>query len=322
MDELTELGIQLSNGPNKCDHAAPISVLIGSDIARKLMTGRTEQLKCGLTAIETHLGWTSGQVPKYVADDLAVQTVSMFQREACVSDLWKLNVIALTTLLKISLAGLTTTRYYNVSRKQSLSIKKIDMKCVFPGSRPHPILPDSKELAEKRLTTTRKLKLFLMYDEYDRVFQDWLAKGIIEVVPDHEARKHTIYQIRASSNRVTTPLRPVLDTSAKSKGSPSLNECLKKGPNLIELISTILLRFRAKRIEVVSDIKKAFLQICLAEKDRDALRFLWYNKLGNIVTYQHVRVVFGVSCSPFLLSAVINHHFETITLGRRNEIYV
>jgi len=101
MDELAELGIQLSDGPRKCDHAASIKVLIGADIAGKLMTGRTEQLKCGLTAIETHLGWTLlGQVPKYVADDLAGQTISMFQREAGVSDLWELDVIGINDPVK------------------------------------------------------------------------------------------------------------------------------------------------------------------------------------------------------------------------------
>lgn len=102
------------------------------------------------------------------------------------------------------------------------------------------------------------------------------------------------------------------DASAKCKNFPSLNDCLEKGPNLIELIFTILLRFCIERIGVISDIKKAFLQICLSEKDRDSLRFLWYDEFGNIISYRHVRVVFGVSCSPFLLGAVINHHLKRL----------
>ncbi|XP_071035402.1 uncharacterized protein [Parasteatoda tepidariorum] len=40
-----------------------------------------------------------------------------------------------------------------------------------------------------------------------------------------------------------------------------------KGPNLLEDISTALLKFRQKKIGVVADIKKAFLQISVAEED-------------------------------------------------------
>ncbi|GFV05645.1 integrase catalytic domain-containing protein [Trichonephila clavipes] len=53
---------------------------------------------------------------------------------------------------------------------------------------------------------------------------------------------------------------------------------------------------------------RAFLQISLHEKDRDFVRFLWYDNEGNIRTYRHARVAFGVTSSPFLLMAVINYH--------------
>ncbi|XP_024875908.1 uncharacterized protein LOC112457210 [Temnothorax curvispinosus] len=78
MDELKEMDIQLTDGPFKCDYAAPIKILIGADIAGKLMTGRTKQLRCGLTAVETSLGWTlMGQVPNML------RTVSPSRRFPC-----------------------------------------------------------------------------------------------------------------------------------------------------------------------------------------------------------------------------------------------
>lgn len=70
---------------------------------------------------------------------------------------------------------------------------------------------------------------------------------------------------------VTTKIRPVFDASAREKGKPSLNDCLEKGPNLIEEIRTLLLRFKKHEIRVTSDIKKAFLQIGLNPRDRDFL---------------------------------------------------
>ncbi|GFS86574.1 uncharacterized protein TNCV_903301 [Trichonephila clavipes] len=78
------------------------------------------------------------------------------------------------------------------------------------------------------------------------------------------------------------------------------------------MIPAILNRFRLGKIGVISDIQKVFLQISLHENDMNFLRFLWWEG-GNsekAVIYRHRRVVFEVSCSPFLLAAVLNHHFK------------
>jgi len=89
-----------------------------------------------------------------------------------------------------------------------------------------------------------------------------------------------------------------------------LNDCLFKGPNLIEQIPAILLRFRKKAIAVVADIRRAFLQIEVKENDRHFLRFLWWRKNDEIQVYQLNRVIFGDTCSPFLLGAVIKYHLN------------
>lgn len=150
---------------------------------------------------------------------------------------------------------------------------------------------------------------------YQNIFKEWLKLGIIEKVPKGELHKvkvsyiphHPVFNPKST----TTPIRPVFDASARNKGSPSLNDCLEKGPNLLELILTILMRFRMGRYGVLSDIKKAFLQISVRRNDRDFLRFLWYEN-GEIQEYRHCRVVFGVSASPFLLAATLNHHLDSV----------
>ena len=71
----------------------------------------------------------------------------------------------------------------------------------------------------------------------------------------------------------TTRVRTVFDASARERGQPSLNQCLEKGVNLIEIIPAILLRVRINQIGIIADIRKAFLQISLCEGDRDFLRF-------------------------------------------------
>ena len=76
----------------------------------------------------------------------------------------------------------------------------------------------------------------------------------------------------------------------------------------------ILLRFRVHKVALSADIEKAFLMVSVAEEDRDVLRFLWvediHSHIPKVKTMRFSRVVFGVTSSPFLLNATVNHHME------------
>ena len=71
---------------------------------------------------------------------------------------------------------------------------------------------------------------------------------------------------------------------------------------------------------VNADIEKAFLQIELNEKQRDLVRMLWFKDKDNIdfehfdnnelVEYRLCRVLFGVTSSPFLLTATVIYHMH------------
>lgn len=47
----------------------------------------------------------------------------------------------------------------------------------------------------------------------------------------------------------------------------------------------------------------------MIEADRDYLRFLWYEN-GQLQSFRHCRVAFGISSSPFLLAATLKHHLS------------
>ena len=113
----------------------------------------------------------------------------------------------------------------------------------------------------------------------------------------------------------TTRVRPVFDVPARERGQPSLNQCLEKGVNLIEIVPALLLHFRLHRIGIIADIRKAFLQISLCEGDRDFLTFLWVNKEVALKIFRHARVAFGVTSSSFLLGAVTDFHLKKYSEG-------
>ena len=80
------------------------------------------------------------------------------------------------------------------------------------------------------------------------------------------------------------------------------------------MILSILLRFRSYPVALTADIEKAFLMVSISEEDRDPLRFLWVDDATKsepeVQIFRFTRVVFGVSSSPFLLNATIDHHLK------------
>ncbi|GFX84821.1 integrase catalytic domain-containing protein [Trichonephila clavipes] len=70
----------------------------------------------------------------------------------------------------------------------------------------------------------------------------------------------------------------------------------------------LLISFRSNKIAVLADVEKAFLQISLAPKDRDVVRFLIDDGENGVQVYRFNRVLFGVKASPFLLAATIKTH--------------
>ena len=291
----------------------PIDVLIGADVAGKIMTGKKIELENGLCVFETLLGWTvMGKLPTAHPKQTNSTMLVMFARdEAPLSDLWRLDVLGITDPIeKLSKAAkdektrefLTQTTTTNVENRYVVKL---------PWAESHSLLPSNYDIALSRLgSTVKRLETRKIFDAYNHVFDDWLKAGIIERVPDSEIHDagHYLPHRPVIKEHSTTKIRPVFDASAHMNGYCSLNQCLEKGPNLIELLPTILNRFREYAIGVVSDIKKAFLQIAIDKEDCNFLRFLWV--LNNeIIVFRHLRLVFGLACSPFILAAVLALHF-------------
>ena len=112
-------------------------------------------------------------------------------------------------------------------------------------------------------------------------------------------------------DKTTTKLHIVYDASCKTDGF-LLNDCLNPGPNFDQRILDILCCFRVHRVAVTADIKKAFLMISVAARDRDSFHFLWVDdptkEEPSLVSYRITREVFGINASPFLLNATLRHH--------------
>ncbi|KAJ8981422.1 hypothetical protein NQ317_015624 [Molorchus minor] len=313
-DELKTLGI----APTDVIGDGPIEMLFGADIIGKLYTGRKQELTCGLFAVETLLGWTlMGKIQSTTSSKSSAMAVfSLFVREAKVTDLWELDILGITDPAEKK----SRKEKDKLTQDRFLATTEVDEQGRYvvrlPWLEDHPPLASNFAIAKKRLdSTANKLKSSQMFERYDLVFKEWESEDIIEEVIDSQSHDNGLVHylphrpvIKESS--LTTKIRPVFDASSHEKGKPSLNQCLEVGPNLITRIPTVLLQFRLRKLGVVADIKKAFLQIAIHKEDRDYLRFLWLTDEGQIKIFRHKRVVFGVSSSPFLLGATIDLHLE------------
>ena len=122
------------------------------------------------------------------------------------------------------------------------------------------------------------------------------------------------------------------DSTKKDNGMISLSKFLNQCPILLEDMCTLLLHFRTKRIGIIADIEKAFLQVGLKEQDRDVTRFFWiidtktkeFN--NNLETYRFIRIPFGIISSIFVLENTIQHHLgeynSVITFKIKDDIYI
>uniref|UniRef100_G3Q1I0 Reverse transcriptase domain-containing protein n=1 Tax=Gasterosteus aculeatus TaxID=69293 RepID=G3Q1I0_GASAC len=82
--------------------------------------------------------------------------------------------------------------------------------------------------------------------------------------------------VAPNPNSVTTPVRLVWNSSQKFRGI-SMNDLLLKGPDVLNPIRAVLLRFRRGVHAALGDIKKMYNSVWLENLEMHLHRFLWRN---------------------------------------------
>ena len=158
-------------------------------------------------------------------------------------------------------------------------------------------LPNNKFMAQCRLNSlTRRLERTGITDIYDQTIQKMIGSGYAERVPENQLNLSdgSVWYIpHHPVLKKPGKVRPVFDCSAQYKGV-SLNSESLQGPNLTNNLIDVLLRFRQFENAIIADIESMYLQVRIPEPDRNALRFLWYDRdTGSIVEYRMTSHLFG-----------------------------
>ncbi len=311
-----------------------IQILIGAEAMWNIMTGKCIRGELGPVALESKLGWVlSGNVPGISSaastqanliqthvlrvgtetySEITLNSDNKEPLENMLSKFWELESI-----------GVSCPDENSVYEEFVEDVRFVDgrYEVKLPWKKDHPSLPDNYKLSLGHLNSLRK-KLSTkpeILKEYDEIIQEQERRGIVEKVePTEESpigKTHYIpHQPVVKQDRTTTKLRIVYDASAKQDGQASLNDCLDPGPCLLHNVAEILTRLRFYKTALTSDIEKAFLMISIQPNERDALRFLWFDDINEdnpkVIPMRFKRVIFGVSSSPFLLNATLDHHIR------------
>lgn len=164
-------------------------------------------------------------------------------------------------------------------------------------------MPDSYENAFKRLASIEK-KLDRnpnLKSKYDEQMNSLVQKGYAEEAPQKTTPGKTWYLPHFDVHNAMKPekLRIVHDAAAKTKGM-SLNDYLLTGPDLLQSLPGVMMRFRRHPYAVKADIAEMFMQVKVREEDRDALRYLWRGdrREGAPKEFRMKSIIFGAASSP------------------------
>ena len=177
--------------------------------------------------------------------------------------------------------------------------KLVDGKiwCDYPYKKDPACLPYNRAAA---LKVEEKVERDLIRDGlhtiYNEQVRSMLERGTAvklskQEIDDWAGPAHYITHHPVLKDSVSTPVRLV---SNSSFGSPSLNSILMKGPNSLNSMLDIMLRWRCWDVAVHYDLSKAYNTMRTSLLERHLRRFLWrFSPVDQWEEYAFDRVAFG-----------------------------
>ena len=286
-----------------------VMILIGSDMAHLLVHLEVRQGRWDEPiAVKTPLGWTlfgnvsQGHCGTMNVNFLTSDKESTLQHQ--IERFWEIDSYASKQVLPESTLSVEDKRALAIL--ESSTVKEEGHYKTALLWKGEPVLPNNRAMAVSRLRSAEnKLKRNLeLADKYQNVMNDYVTKGHAQRMTQEEAKVTTSKTWYLPHHAVVNPNKPgkvrvVFDAASKFDGV-SLNDKLLTGPDLLNNLVGILMRFRTGKIGVMADIQQMFHQVKVCEEDRDSLRFLWrdLNETKKPDEYKMTVHVFGAVDSP------------------------
>ncbi|UYV78346.1 hypothetical protein LAZ67_16001029 [Cordylochernes scorpioides] len=230
-----------------------IDLLLGADNLSKIWTDQVVYLEAGLTAINTKIGWS-------IFGEISLKEGSASEY---ISPVFLTMSHKIKYLLKSEMLGVRDPVENISQREKDKDIKSHFIEKIIKRDDGHYSIslpwkegcdgiPSNFNVAQKRLERcVNKLTTKRRLEDYSKIFTEWEQENIIQSIhDDNKAVGHYLtHRPVFKETKKTTLIRPVYDASCRTVKGMSLNDCLEAGPNLLEHIPNILIRFREKKME-------------------------------------------------------------------------
>ena len=192
----------------------------------------------------------------------------------------------------------------------------------YPWKRNPCLLPDNRELAEKCLRSTEKRikRNPEQAKAYNDQIEEMISMNFTRKLSEKEIKAHkgpvyyVAHHVVVRPEKKRTPLRIVFHSSAVYQDQ-CLNDYWMKGPDLLNNLFGIILRFREREVAIVGDISKMYHRVLIPEQDQHVHRFLWRNLEENREPDVYVKTVLTFGDKPAPAMA----HIALKKTGQENE---
>ncbi|UYV63127.1 hypothetical protein LAZ67_2003230 [Cordylochernes scorpioides] len=189
----------------------PIELLIGVDIYGKLMTGKTLQLDCGLTAMLTHFGWTFlGSLKEWSDEDNSMLVMSintMFgdsRQDFSISQLWDLDTIGVRDPVEVKSSVEQKTAFKNEFVKNISRNRDGRYVVPLPWIEGHPPLPTNEIAAHKRMGRRKPKKALQSPAEKDaQAKTSQIPTGASSASPNSETDNQKVIKLQTTSTSLS-----------------------------------------------------------------------------------------------------------------------
>ena len=261
-----------------------LDMLIGIDHAF-MHTGETRQSGC-LVARNTPLGWVIfGSPPGEVSGAHKVYRVK-FAMPVDLADFWTTESMG----VQVKSCLCEPDKLSQVEQQEKIiienSCEKVGNKWLvpYPCKNDPKQLPDNRSQAVKRLEATerRLIKNPELAAAYDKQMTEMNTANYSRKLSEEELKSYEgpVHYVSHHGvlrpEKASTPLRIVFNSSAVYQGH-CLNDYWLKGPDLLNSLFGVILRFRENEVAVSGDISKMYHQVLIPQRDQQVHRFFWRN---------------------------------------------
>ncbi|XP_066933420.1 uncharacterized protein [Clytia hemisphaerica] len=250
--------------------SSQVQLLIGADVPDVLVSHDFRKSKKGYPyASKTRLGWTLLGVYDGTSDPIESRLVALTR-----------NLGIRSELSEVEYSSFWETESFGTEVKESKS-RSID------DQRNQEILDKETEFKDGHYIVPMLWKKDVNLSENEEAL---CRTATTWYIPHHGV----------TSVNKPGKVRMVFDAAAQSHGE-SLNSNLYSGPDLLNSLLGVLLRFRRHRVAVVADIEAMFCQVRFKKADMDANRFLWRDDPKSHKPPDHYKLIvhiFGLTDSP------------------------